>query len=182
MAENGVVTLSPVRPAPAAPKRDAMTAIPAVDPKAAAPALPMIVAAPAATRGAARPPVRPEDAARDITKLLSLKNPRQALPCAATAAGRAFCMFNKEAFWDLPQALNLCPNSLADFRWMKNNFKVKGRLRGDLGWALLCLFRKHWSNLTLLISEWRSDPLITRQQRRRKHFKGWQPQFNTSPS
>lgn len=60
-----------------------MTAIPAVDPKAAAPALPMIVAAPAATKGAARPPVRPEDAARDITKLLSLKNPRQA-PCAGT--------------------------------------------------------------------------------------------------
>lgn len=81
MAENDVVTLLPVRPAPAAPKRDAMMAMPAVDPKAAAPALPMIVAAPAATRGAARPPVRPEDAARDI-KLLSLKNPRQAFPYA----------------------------------------------------------------------------------------------------
>lgn len=89
-----MVTLLPVRPAPAAPKRDAMTAMPAVDPKAAAPALPMIVAAPAATRGAARPPVRPEDAARDITKLLSLKNPRQAFLCA----GRVLLLLLEELF------------------------------------------------------------------------------------
>lgn len=77
-----MVTLLPVRPAPAAPKSDAMTAIPAVEPKAAAPALPMIVAAPTATRGAARPPVKPEDATSDITNLLSLTKSRQSFPGA----------------------------------------------------------------------------------------------------
>lgn len=52
-----------------------MTAIPAVEPRAAAPALPMIVAAPAATRGAARPPVKPEKATSEFTSLLpSAKN------------------------------------------------------------------------------------------------------------
>lgn len=75
------VTLLPVRPAPAAPKRDAMTAIPAVEPRAAAPALPMIVAAPAATRGAARPPVKPEKATSEFNSLFT-KCKKQSFPCA----------------------------------------------------------------------------------------------------
>lgn len=82
VAEQHAVTLLPVRPAPAAPNRDAMTAIPAVEPKAAAPALPITVAAPAATRGAARPPVKPEEGTSEITGLVPCKKNKQSFRCA----------------------------------------------------------------------------------------------------
>lgn len=50
---------SPVNPAPAAPNREAMMAIPVADPRAAAPPAPSTALAPAATSGAAKPPVTP---------------------------------------------------------------------------------------------------------------------------
>lgn len=156
VAEKCAVTLLPVRPAPAAPKSDAMTAIPAVEPKAAAPALPMIVAAPAATRGAARPPVKPEDATSEITSLLSLTKTRQSFPWAV----RVLLMLLKEykmmvflaspikgLFETLPR-----PWISAQILWplkIKNNLKVKGRMCGRRGWAMPYLLRKPWSSLTL---------------------------------
>lgn len=174
MAENGVVTLLPVRPAPAAPKRDAMTAMPAVDPKAAAPALPMIVAAPAATRGAARPPVRPEDAARDITKLLSLKNPRQAFLCA----GRMLLLLLEELF--ACPIKRLCetlprPWFSAQILWLTaDKWRIISKSKEDyvVIWGELCSVCS--GNIDLIshfwFQSWRSDPLIIWQQKRRKHF------------
>lgn len=50
---------SPVNPAPAAPNKEAMMAIPAAEPRTAAPPAPNTAPAPAATKGAARPPVTP---------------------------------------------------------------------------------------------------------------------------
>lgn len=49
----------PVNPAPAAPNREAMMAIPVAEPSAAALPAPSTAPAPAATRGAASPPVTP---------------------------------------------------------------------------------------------------------------------------
>lgn len=50
---------SPVNPAPAAPNREAIMAMPVAEPSTAAPPAPNIAPAPAATKGAARPPVTP---------------------------------------------------------------------------------------------------------------------------
>lgn len=49
----------PVNPAPAAPNRDAMMAMPVAEPRTAAPPAPSTAVAPAATSGAASPPVTP---------------------------------------------------------------------------------------------------------------------------
>lgn len=49
----------PVNPAPAAPNREAMMAMPVAEPRAAAPPAPSTAVAPAATSGAASPPVTP---------------------------------------------------------------------------------------------------------------------------
>lgn len=49
----------PVNPAPAAPNREAMMAMPVAEPRAAAPPAPSTAEAPAATSGAASPPVTP---------------------------------------------------------------------------------------------------------------------------
>lgn len=49
----------PVNPAPAAPNREAMIAMPVAEPRAAAPPAPSTAEAPAATSGAASPPVTP---------------------------------------------------------------------------------------------------------------------------
>lgn len=49
----------PVRPAPAAPNKDVIIAIPWTDPNTTAILLPNKVPTPAAKKGAARPPVRP---------------------------------------------------------------------------------------------------------------------------
>lgn len=51
--------LLPVSPAPAAPNREAMIAMPVAEPRAAAPPAPITALAPAATKGAASPPVTP---------------------------------------------------------------------------------------------------------------------------
>lgn len=51
---------SPVNPAPAAPNKEAMMAMPVADPSTAAPPAPSTAPAPAATRGAANPPVTPD--------------------------------------------------------------------------------------------------------------------------
>lgn len=53
------VILLPVNPAPAAPNREAMIAMPVAEPRAAAPPAPSTALAPAATNGAASPPVTP---------------------------------------------------------------------------------------------------------------------------
>lgn len=58
----------PVNPAPAAPNREAMIAMPVAEPRAAAPPAPSTAPAPAATKGAASPPVTP---GKDRKKLLS---------------------------------------------------------------------------------------------------------------
>lgn len=51
--------LLPVNPAPAAPNREAIIAIPVAEPRTAAPPAPSTALAPAATKGAASPPVTP---------------------------------------------------------------------------------------------------------------------------
>ena len=50
----------PVKPAPAAPNIEVIRAMPAVDPRTAALPPPITAPTPVATRGAARPPVKPE--------------------------------------------------------------------------------------------------------------------------
>lgn len=60
MKENKAIYISsPVNPAPAAPNREAITAIPVAEPRTAAPPAPNTAPAPAATKGAASPPVTP---------------------------------------------------------------------------------------------------------------------------
>lgn len=49
----------PVRPAPATPNNEPITAIPATEPRAAPPAVPIIAPTPVAISGAASPPVTP---------------------------------------------------------------------------------------------------------------------------
>lgn len=56
---------SPVNPAPAAPNKEAMMAMPVADPSTAAPPTPSTAPAPAATRGAASPPVTPDENIHD---------------------------------------------------------------------------------------------------------------------
>lgn len=63
--------LLPVSPAPAAPNREAMIAMPVAEPRAAAPPAPSTALAPAATKGAASPPVTPGNDRKQ--KLLSGK-------------------------------------------------------------------------------------------------------------
>lgn len=63
----------PVNPAPAAPNRDAMMAMPVAEPRAAAPPAPSTAVAPAATNGAASPPVTPGESQR--CKEISRLNP-----------------------------------------------------------------------------------------------------------
>lgn len=65
--------LLPVNPAPAAPNREAMMAMPVAEPRAAAPPAPSTAAAPAATNGAASPPVTPgEDTKSAHSQRLSI--------------------------------------------------------------------------------------------------------------
>lgn len=52
-------------PAPAAPNRDAIIAMPVAEPRAAAPPAPITAPAPAATKGAASPPVTPGKGKKD---------------------------------------------------------------------------------------------------------------------
>lgn len=56
---------SPVNPAPAAPNNEAMMAMPVADPSTAAPPAPSTAPAPAATKGAANPPVTPDQNTHD---------------------------------------------------------------------------------------------------------------------
>lgn len=63
--------LLPVSPAPAAPNREAMIAMPVAEPRTAAPPAPSTALAPAATKGAASPPVTPGNDRKQ--KLLSDK-------------------------------------------------------------------------------------------------------------
>ncbi len=58
---------SPAKPAPAAPNKEAMMAMPVTDPSTAAPPAPSTAPAPAATRGAASPPVTPDENTYMIT-------------------------------------------------------------------------------------------------------------------
>ena len=72
--------LIPVSPAPAAPNKEVIIAIPVAEPRAAAPPAPSTAPAPTATKGAASPPVTPgKDAkinihqVKDFTGKLSLQ-------------------------------------------------------------------------------------------------------------
>lgn len=62
------VIFLPVNPAPAAPNREAMIAMPVAEPRAAAPPAPSTALAPAATNGAASPPVTPGKYAKIFRK------------------------------------------------------------------------------------------------------------------
>lgn len=63
--------LLPVSPAPAAPNREAMIAMPVAEPRTAAPPAPSTALAPAATKGAASPPVTP---GKDTKSAVSTNN------------------------------------------------------------------------------------------------------------
>lgn len=63
--------LLPVSPAPAAPNREAMIAMPVAEPRAAAPPAPSTALAPAATSGAASPPVTPGEMKNTACHLFS---------------------------------------------------------------------------------------------------------------